>query len=916
MIIQYKYGGLDAQNNPIWDASNATTTAAPSEISDTRRIFYDSDADIMYIGGDVDNGNYGSFLKIRRYAHWSSGNRNADYTVPLPYNDPAYAGSSNYGGGQPVAFSVSGNYMFVLYGIGHVRIMDKSTGALVGTLQQNVNGWQGSDGQVDASYGMTVTKRSNGEYIIFFENAAWANIMMYRWQPPKEGDLFLTTPEDGKTYKVGPADSLSMAAFIGDSAHRVTKIAFFDGDRLIGSDTSAPYEFKWKASIGQHAVKAVAYERSGQIAAASPIAHIQVVALPDLQVTHISWLPADPKVGDQVTFSATVKNIGAGASPDSTLLGGLWSVNGQVVNYTDQYSRSLAPGDSVTLTANGGGTAPGTWVLPQVGSYTVNFLADDVNRIQEVSKSNNSLNTKLCIDTTNGRPSVKIDYPADGDSLTIGDDLEFHASYLDCGGTVVKVEFFSNKKKLGQSIDTSGTFTWKNLPQGTYHLRVKVTDNKGNSAYSHSVTVHITPVVVLPKPLVKLDFNENSGTTVLNKGTIGGSLTRTVPIPEWSKNAARARDSACVDFGIETGEYAVESPAVLPQLAGLANFTITGWVNNRDNTEGGGGNRMVTWLNDGRDGVELVYKADGSLLMGINQWSDAGGNPQSSPGKITTEAAAGKGNWRYFAATYASSTGLVQYYFGDTANAASLDVSATYNRGLIADNIAQLAIGHFNAATRSNATDRMFRGLMDNIHIYSSVLKPSQIVADQGLSKAAERITLTAACVQEGIMTRWTASADSNTKVFVLERSQNGWQFNTIARITPIEHAKDNQEYIFLDNHPYADTSFYRLTEKFRDGSSVASNVVAMKCSKPTISIYPNPVTTRLNIVIPRELLDAKLDYVLISVFTLDGRLVNVRITDAMSQPIILNTSSLRPGTYVLRILGKKINYTGKFIRQ
>lgn len=50
-------------------------------------------------------------------------------------------------------------------------------------LRQNVNGWKSIDGQVDAAYGMTVTKRNNGEYVILFENAAWANTQIYRWCP-------------------------------------------------------------------------------------------------------------------------------------------------------------------------------------------------------------------------------------------------------------------------------------------------------------------------------------------------------------------------------------------------------------------------------------------------------------------------------------------------------------------------------------------------------------------------------------------------------------------------------------------------------------------------------------------------------------------------------------------------------------
>ena len=81
-----------------------------------------------------------------------------------------------------IAFEGHGR-MFIGYGMGHVRILSKADGKLVGTLRQNVNGWKGSDGQVDAAYGMTVTLRKTGEYVVVFENAAWANIMMTRWCP-------------------------------------------------------------------------------------------------------------------------------------------------------------------------------------------------------------------------------------------------------------------------------------------------------------------------------------------------------------------------------------------------------------------------------------------------------------------------------------------------------------------------------------------------------------------------------------------------------------------------------------------------------------------------------------------------------------------------------------------------------------
>ncbi len=189
-IVQYAFGGLDANSNPIWDAANATVTKL-SAFNNLGRVAYDSDTDALYVAGDVFNNNgdfeYGSFMRIKKFPDWSKGNVTASYSIDLPYKDNEYAGVSNYGGGAPVSMDIAGDYIFVIYGMGNIRIMNKSDGALVGTLVQNVNGWSGSDGQVDTHRSMTVTKRTTGEYVVLFENAAWANIMMQRWCPAGDG---------------------------------------------------------------------------------------------------------------------------------------------------------------------------------------------------------------------------------------------------------------------------------------------------------------------------------------------------------------------------------------------------------------------------------------------------------------------------------------------------------------------------------------------------------------------------------------------------------------------------------------------------------------------------------------------------------------------------------------------------------
>ncbi|MCL4177840.1 MAG: hypothetical protein KJ072_08850, partial [Verrucomicrobia bacterium] len=173
-IIHYKYGGLDTNSNPIWEAATATATPAP-ELSNTRKCYYDSEEDVMYLTGDNPGEEWGTFLKIKRFDHWSTGYRTSRFTATLPYNDPQYTADLNYGGGQPASFAVAGDYLFVLYGYGHIRILAKTDGRLVGTLVQDIaNGWHGSQGQVDAAYALMATRRSNGEYVLLFENAAWA----------------------------------------------------------------------------------------------------------------------------------------------------------------------------------------------------------------------------------------------------------------------------------------------------------------------------------------------------------------------------------------------------------------------------------------------------------------------------------------------------------------------------------------------------------------------------------------------------------------------------------------------------------------------------------------------------------------------------------------------------------------------
>ncbi len=146
----------------------------------------------------------------------------------------------------------------------------------------------------------------------------------------------------------------------------------------------------WQALL-QHSLIANRDEVAAGLSAVS-----QPVLKPDLVVTDVSWSPALPKLGDEITFSATIKNQGQGATPATVIHGVSFWINGTKLTWSDTHTTALASGQSITLTANGGITG-NTWAAT-AGNHEVEAFVDDLNRIpDEANESNNKLSRNLSI---------------------------------------------------------------------------------------------------------------------------------------------------------------------------------------------------------------------------------------------------------------------------------------------------------------------------------------------------------------------------------------------------------------------------------------------------------------------------------------------------------------------------------------
>jgi len=129
-----------------------------------------------------------------------------------------------------------------------------------------------------------------------------------------------------------------------------------------------------------------------------------VVANPpvDLIVTNISWTPAVPVLGDQILFSATIKNQSDYTSPN-VKHGVAFSVSGTVVAWSDTHLKSMAPGEEVTLTANGGpANGNGNWTPALAKTFTVKAEVNDQHDVVETDYDNNSLEMSITVDDKSG----------------------------------------------------------------------------------------------------------------------------------------------------------------------------------------------------------------------------------------------------------------------------------------------------------------------------------------------------------------------------------------------------------------------------------------------------------------------------------------------------------------------------------
>jgi len=99
---------------------------------------------------------------------------------------------------------------------------------------------------------------------------------------------------------------------------------------------------------------------------------------------------------------------------------------------------------------------------------------------------------------------------------------------------------------------------------------------------------------------------------------------------------------------------------------------------------------------------------------------------------------------------------------------------------------------------------------------------------------------------QEVVTLRWATEVEIATEKFVIERSETGQDFESIAELQSDGNSTGGNTYSIEDSDPIIGDNYYRLKIVDLDGSYNYSNIrrVRVKSGETVVSVYPNPAVS------------------------------------------------------------------------
>ncbi|MBC7486993.1 MAG: T9SS type A sorting domain-containing protein [Cytophagaceae bacterium] len=298
--------------------------------------------------------------------------------------------------------------------------------------------------------------------------------------------IVITSPVNNASF-ISPA-AVSIITNATDTDGSISKVEFYNGTTLLGTVTSAPYNYTWSnVAAGSYNVTAKVYDNLNATATAVISVNVNANQSPVVAITSPS---------NNATFTGpAVVSIIATASDADGAISKVEFYNGATL---------LSTSNSAPYSYN--------WTNVANGNYTI--IAKAYDNVGATS----SASVAMVIKAPNQAPVISITSPANNASFTSPALISVTTSVSDADGSISKVEFYNGSTLLNTVTSSPYAYNWSNVSAGAYTIVVKAYDNL-NAVTSASITVTVVnpnknPSVIITAPVNNAAFNAPAAITI------------------------------------------------------------------------------------------------------------------------------------------------------------------------------------------------------------------------------------------------------------------------------------------------------------------------------------------------------------------------------------------------------------------
>jgi chitodextrinase len=348
----------------------------------------------------------------------------------------------------------------------------------------------------------------------------------------------VTAPADNATF-MAPA-AITINATATDTDGTISKVEFFNGTTLLGSDTTSPYSYAWSnVAVGTYSITAKATDDKGA-AKTSTAVSITVAA----------------NSPPSVSISAPVNNATFVAPAAITINANAADTDGTIAK-VDFYNGTMLLGTDTTSPYSY------AWANVAAGTYALTAKATD-----DKGAVTTSATVSVTVGT-NQAPTVSITSPAANASFAAPAAITINATAADADGTVSKVDFYNGTTLLGSDTTSPYSYAWSNVAAGAYTITAKATDNKGAVTTSGAVSITVAnnqlPTISFNEPIIdpNVDIYAPADITL---GATASDPDGTITKVEFFKGATKLGEATSAPYrfvwaNVATGTYSLTAKA-------------------------------------------------------------------------------------------------------------------------------------------------------------------------------------------------------------------------------------------------------------------------------------------------------------------------------------------------------------------